>query len=62
MKALDDLSPHYTMRFPYVALAIKPNANEMYMRRKWIYLYYTFFLIRIKYFGSHIKILCTFFS
>ena len=27
-------SPYYTMRFPYVALAIKPNANEMYMQRK----------------------------
>ena len=24
----------YTMRFPYVALAIRPNANEMYMQRK----------------------------
>ena len=24
-------SLHYTMRFPYVALAIKPKANEMYM-------------------------------
>ena len=24
--------PYYTMRFRYVALAIKPNANEMYMQ------------------------------
>ena len=31
---LNLLSPYYTMRFPYVALAIKPNANGMYMERK----------------------------
>ena len=30
----DNPSPYYAMRFPYVALAIKPNANEMYMQRK----------------------------
>ena len=35
--------PYYTMRFPYVALAIKPNANGMYMQRKWFYLYYSMF-------------------
>ena len=28
------LSPYYTMRFPYVALAIRPNTNEMYMQHK----------------------------
>ena len=28
------LSPYYTMRFPYVALAIKPNTNEMNMHCK----------------------------
>ena len=27
-------SPCCTMRFPHVALAIMPNANEMYMQRK----------------------------
>ena len=26
------LNPYYTMHFPYVALAIKLNANEMYMQ------------------------------
>ena len=31
------------MRFPYVALAIKPNANEMYMQHNLFYLYYTLF-------------------
>ena len=31
------------MRFLYVALAIKPNANEMNMQRKWFYQYYTLF-------------------
>ena len=33
------------MRFPYVAFSIKPNANEMYMQRKWFYLYYTLFFL-----------------
>ena len=28
------LSPYYSLRFPFVALAIKPNANEMNMQRK----------------------------
>ena len=28
------LSPYYTMRFPCVALANKPNTNEIYMQRK----------------------------
>ena len=28
------LSLYYTMRFLYFALAIKPNANKMYMQRK----------------------------
>ena len=28
------LSPYHIMRFPYVALAVRPNANEMYMQRK----------------------------
>ena len=48
------------MRFPYVALAIKPNANEMYMQRKWFYLYYNLFFIIIKYFGGQTQMLCTF--
>ena len=41
----DTQSPYYNMCFPYVALAIKPNANEMYMNmlRKYLYLYYTLF-------------------
>ena len=26
--------PYYTIRFLYFALAINPNANEMYMQRK----------------------------
>ena len=29
----DPLSPYYTMRFPCVALAIKPEANEISMQR-----------------------------
>ena len=28
------LSPYYTMRFPCIALAVKPDANEMDMKRK----------------------------
>ena len=40
------------MRFPYVALAIKPNANEMYM---------LCFCFKIKYFMGHIKGKCIFF-
>ena len=49
------------MSFLYYALAIKANANEMYMQRKWLYLYYTFLKIKIKYFLGHINILCIFF-
>ena len=26
-RSVDLLTPYYTMRFPYVALAIRPNAN-----------------------------------
>ena len=36
----------YTIRFRYFALVMKPNANEMYMQRKF-YLYCTFFSIKI---------------
>ena len=60
-----DLSPFYTMRVPYVALAIKTNVNEMYMQRKIDSTYITLclFFIRIKYFGDHnySQMLCTFF-
>ena len=28
------LIPYYTMCFSYVALAIKPSTNEMYLQRK----------------------------
>ena len=31
------------MRFLYFALVMKPKANEMYMQRKYFYLYYTLF-------------------
>ena len=48
------------MRFPYVRLAFNTNANEMYAQHKSFYLYYTFFS-RIKYFGGHRQMLCTFF-
>ena len=51
------------MRFPYVALAIKTNANEMYMQTKMILpiLHFFFFFIRIRYFRGHSQMLCTFF-
>ena len=42
------------MHLPYVPLAIKTNANEMYMQRKLFYL--LCFFIRIKYFGGHSQI------
>ena len=41
LTGVSHLSPYYTMRFPYVALAIKPNTNEMNTQYKWFYLYYT---------------------
>ena len=49
------------MRFPYVALAIKTNANEMYMQTQMILPILHFFFIRIRYLRVHSQMLCTFF-
>ena len=45
----------YVLRFLYFALAIKPNANEMYMQCKRFYLYYTLFLFKLATLGIMFK-------